>query len=291
LRRDALDRLLDAARRGERTLIVGILNVTPDSFSDGGRFAVTEDAVAEGCRLWDEGADIIDVGGESTRPGASVVPVSEELRRVVPVVEALAKRCPAPISVDTRKARVAEAAIAAGADLVNDVSAMTADPDMLGVVAGSGSAVCLMHMQGAPDTMQDNPTYSDVVREVRSYLSERAEAAISAGVCPSRIVLDPGFGFGKTLEHNLELLRRLSEIADLGFPVMAGTSRKSMLGRILDGKPPSDRIEGTAATVAIAIAKGASLVRVHDVRIMARVARVADAVSRPGWRPQPSDLR
>lgn len=268
------------ARSGERTLIVGILNVTPDSFSDGGRYYDTNAALAHAHRMVEEGADILDVGGESTRPGAAPVPPDEELRRVLPVVEALAQDCSVPISIDTRKACVARAACRKGASLINDVSALTADPEMVAVAVETGAAVCLMHMRGTPETMQKDPRYDDVVTEVRDYLRQRAEDAIASGVAEDRVIVDPGFGFGKTLEHNLALLRRLPEIAELGFPVLVGTSRKSMLGTLLGGAPPDHRLEGTAATVALAIAGGASLVRVHDVGMMARVVRVADAVVR-----------
>lgn len=275
-----LSYLLSEARSGRRTLVVGILNVTPDSFSDGGIHLSVEAAVTHARQMLEEGADIIDVGGESTRPGADPVALDEELRRTVPVIEALMARHPAPISIDTRKAEVARQACQAGAVMINDVSALTADREMERVARDTGAAVCLMHMRGTPRTMQENPRYGDVVREVRAYLADRAARAIEMGIPSERIVVDPGFGFGKTLEHNLELLRRLCEIADLGYPVMVGTSRKSMLGTLLGGAPASDRLEGTAATVALAIANGASLVRVHDVRAMARVARVADAVVR-----------
>lgn len=271
---------LDLTLDRRRTLIVGILNVTPDSFSDGGRFAGPADAVRCARQLMEDGADIVDIGGESTRPGAAPVSVDEELRRVIPVVEALAGGPGPPISVDTRKARVADEACQAGAAMINDVSALSADPDMAGVAASHGVAVCLMHMLGTPETMQRDPRYGDVAAEVRDYLAGRAEYAVGAGIERGRIIVDPGFGFGKTLQHNLELMRRLPEIAALGYPVLVGTSRKSMLGQLLGGAPPENRLEGTAATVALAIAGGASLVRVHDVQAMARVARVADAVVR-----------
>jgi dihydropteroate synthase len=272
--------LLATVADRSRTLIAGILNVTPDSFSDGGRY-LRRDAAAQRAReMASVGADIIDIGGESTRPGADPVTLDEELGRVIPVIEALAQEPGLVISVDTRKAGVARRAIAAGAAMINDVSAMTADPEMLEVAAGSGAAICLMHMRGTPATMQLAPVYDDVVREVADYLRERAEAAVAAGVDRRRIILDPGFGFGKTLEHNLALLRRLGEIARIGYPVMVGTSRKSMLGALLGGASPEDRAEGTAATVALAIANGASMVRVHDVREMWRVVTVADAVVR-----------
>lgn len=280
----ALDALMEDARSGRRTLVMGVLNVTPDSFSDGGRYLQKDAALRRALDMAASGADIIDVGGESSRPGAEPVPLEEELRRVLPVIADLAREPGLIVSVDTRKAEVARAAIEAGAAMVNDISAMTADPDMAPVVAASGVAVCLMHMQGTPQTMQVAPAYGDVVTDVREYLRERAAAARAAGIAEDRIIVDPGFGFGKTLEHNLEMLRRLREFTDLGYPILVGTSRKSMLGALLGGAPPEDRTEGTAATVALAVANGASMVRVHDVREMWRVVCVADAVVR-GFSP------
>jgi dihydropteroate synthase len=269
------DRTLDYSRR---TLVMGVLNVTPDSFSDGGAYPTHDAAIAAARQLASDGADIIDVGGESTRPGADDVPAHVEIARVLPVVEALAGSGEAVVSVDTCKPTVAEAALAAGAHMVNDVTGL-ADPAMVSVVARHDAAVTIMHMQGAPRTMQDNPHYDDVVREIASYLSDRAEAATRAGVDRSSILVDPGIGFGKTaLGHNLEILRRVDELASLGFPLLVGTSRKSFIGAILDGAAPDDRLEGTAATVALSIAGGANAVRVHDVREMSRVARVTDAV-------------
>ncbi len=269
------DKTLDYARR---TLIMGVLNVTPDSFSDGGIYPSPDAAVAAARRLVSDGADIIDVGGESTRPGAADVNASEEMSRVLPVIEALVQACDIAVSVDTSKAAVADAALSAGAHMVNDVTGL-ADPAMMEVVARHGAAVTIMHMQGAPRTMQDDPQYSDVVQEIGAYLAERAETAAAAGIDRRAIVVDPGIGFGKTaLGHNLEILRRLDELAALGFPLLVGTSRKSFLGALLDGAPPDDRREGTAATVATSIVGGANAVRVHDVREMSRVARVADAV-------------
>ncbi len=259
---------------------MGILNVTPDSFSDGGRYLQRDAALRRGVEMASAGADIIDVGGESTRPGSQSVPADEEMRRVLPVIEGLAAEPGLVISVDTRKAAVARAALEAGASMVNDISALTADPEMADVVASHGASVCLMHMRGTPATMQADPQYDDVVAEVAKYLRERAEAAVEAGIERDLIVIDPGFGFGKTLYHNLEMLRRIREFTALGYPVMVGTSRKSMLGALLGGVSPEDRTEGTAATVALAIAGGASLVRVHDVREMWRVVSVTDAVVR-----------
>jgi len=262
-----------------RPLIMGVLNVTPDSFSDGGRYATTGEAIEQGRRLSAEGADIIDVGGESTRPGSEPVPVEVELERVVPVVRELAQELRTPISIDTQKARVAEAALEAGAEMINDVSALRSDPAMAALAASSGAAVVLMHMQGDPKTMQLRPHYGEVVGEVADWLAERVEAAVSAGVKRDRLLVDPGFGFGKTLGHNLELLRRLGELHRLGLPVVAGTSRKSMIGAILD-RPVQERLNGTLATVACAVLAGCHVVRVHDVAPTLEVVKVCEAVRR-----------
>jgi dihydropteroate synthase len=243
---------------------MGIVNVTPDSFSDGGAFLEPEAAVAHAKRLLDEGAALVDVGGESTRPGSAGVAANEELRRVEPVLERLAG---VPVSIDTSKAEVAQRALALGALMVNDVTALREDPELAGVVADSGAYLCLMHMQGEPRTMQDEPRYEDVVAEVAAFLEERLAFAVSAGVPEERIGLDPGIGFGKTVEHNLELLARVGEIAALGRPVVVGASRKRFLGRLL-GDP--DALTGpVAAGVAVAVLayeRGASIFRVHDVR-------------------------
>jgi dihydropteroate synthase len=262
----------------QRVHVMGIVNVTPDSFSDGGRFLDPEAAVEHGLRLAEEGADLLDVGGESTRPGADPVAPDVETERVVGVVEALAAKAGVPVSIDTSKAVVARAALDAGAQIVNDVAAGRADPDLLDVAAERGAPMVLMHMRGEPRTMQEDPRYADVVGEVSRFLAERAGAAMAAGLDPSRIAVDPGFGFGKTREHNLVLLRRLRELRCLGFPIVAGTSRKSFIGASLGGLEAGERLEGTAATVAIAVANGASVVRVHDVREMARVVRMVEAV-------------
>jgi dihydropteroate synthase len=230
--------------------------------------------------MLDAGADIVDVGGESTRPGSEPVDAETELARVLPVIERLSERTNAAISVDTTKSRVAAAALAAGAAMVNDVSAMTRDPRMAEIVAANGAAICLMHMRGTPATMQALTDYEDVVTEVRSWLSDRVRAAEAAGIPRERIVVDPGFGFAKTVDQNLELVRRLSEIASLGCPVLLGPSRKSTIGAVLGGLPVHQRLEGTAAVVALAIANGAAIVRVHDVLEMTRVARMTDAIVR-----------
>jgi dihydropteroate synthase len=243
--------------------IMGVVNVTPDSFSDGGEFLDPERAVAHGERLAGDGAHILDVGGESTRPGAEPVAAEEELRRVLPVVEALAGG-DAAVSIDTAKADVARRALEAGATIVNDVSAFRFDPDLAAVVAGAGVECCLMHMLGEPRTMQRDPRYDDVVSDVRAFLEERVAFAVAEGVSEERIWVDPGIGFGKTLEHNLELLRRLDEIVAIGRPVVIGTSRKSFLGR-LTGRNEKERIPGTIATNVLALERGATIFRVHDV--------------------------
>jgi dihydropteroate synthase len=267
---------------------MGILNVTPDSFSDGGRFFDPEIAVKHAIALVEDGADILDIGGESTRPGADPVGVDEEIRRVVPVIEAARGMLDVPISIDTAKAEVADAALDAGAVIVNDVSAGRFDPKMLELVARSGGAVILMHMLGEPRTMQKDPSYRDVVKDVRDFLAARAEAAIAAGVARDKIVVDPGFGFGKTREHNLRMLKELRAFTELGFPVLAGTSRKSFIGTTLD-LPVEERLEGTAATVALAVVNGAAIVRVHDPGPMRRVASMVEAVLEAGGDPADGD--
>ena len=246
----------------ERPLIMGVVNVTPDSFSDGGLFADTARAVAHARRLVEEGADILDLGGESTRPGAAPVPLAEERRRVMPVLEALVD-CGIPVSVDTRKPELMREAVAAGAAMVNDICALTV-PGALEAVAQAPVAVCLMHMQGDPGTMQANPSYRDVVSEVRDYLAGRIAAAEAAGIARERIVVDPGFGFGKNLEHNLTLLRGLAGFRSLGTVLMAGLSHKTMLGK-LTGREPQERVHASVAAALLAAQNGAHIVRVHDV--------------------------
>ncbi|MGB2867623.1 MAG: dihydropteroate synthase [Bacteroidota bacterium] len=258
-----------------RTHIMGILNVTPDSFSDGGKFTTVSQAVDHGKRMVDEGADFLDVGGESTRPGSDPLPVEEELQRVLPVIRQLARECRVPISVDTYKAAVAEACLSEGAVIVNDISALTQDAHMARTIAKHGGSAVLMHMRGTPRTMQQNPAYSNVTREVSEYLGTQAKKAQEAGI--TQIAVDPGIGFGKNLEHNLQLIRELRTICSLGYPVLIGPSRKSFLGTILD-LPVTERLEGTAAAVAVSIMNGANVVRVHDVREMKRVAKVVDAL-------------
>lgn len=275
---------------GERTLIMGIVNVTPDSFSGDGlgrpAGATVAAAVAQATAMVADGADVLDVGGESTRPGGEPVPADEEIERVMPVIEALRAALDVPISVDTSKAAVADAALRAGADLVNDVWALAADDGMAAVVAAARVPVVLMHNRSARATVTatigghyDDVRYDDVVAAVRAGLAARVAAAVAAGVDPARIVLDPGIGFGKTPAQNLELLDRTDELRALGYPLLVGPSRKSFIGQILD-LPAHDRVEGTAAAVAVAIARGADIVRVHDVRAMARVARMTDAIVR-----------
>ena len=264
---------------------MGVVNVTPDSFSDGGLFLEPDAAVAHGERLAGEGADILDIGGESTRPasaaygeGADPVPEDEELARVLPVVERLAAGgAGARISIDTTKAAVARAALAAGASIVNDVSAFRSSPEMAGLVADAGADCCLMHMLGEPRTMQDAPRYDDVVSDVKAFLEERLAFAVREGVREDRIHLDPGIGFGKTLEHNLELLRRLRELAAIGRPLVFGVSRKSFLGRLTGREVPADRAFATAAANVLAFERGATIFRVHDVAATRDALRVAAA--------------
>jgi dihydropteroate synthase len=262
---------------------MGIVNVTPDSFSDGGLFLDADAAVEHGRRLASEGAAILDIGGESTRPGSDAVPEDEERRRVLPVVERLAACAGASalrISIDTTKSGVARAALDAGATIVNDVSAFRFDPSLAGVVAGSGADCCLMHMLGEPRTMQEDPRYDDVVSEVRSFLEERLAFAVSEGVDESRVWLDPGIGFGKTVEHNLELLRRLDELVAIGRPLVIGTSRKSFLGKLAGGRDEGERLPGTIATNVLALERGATVFRVHDVAQNADALNVAAATFR-----------
>ncbi|MDP9187991.1 MAG: dihydropteroate synthase [Actinomycetota bacterium] len=267
----------------KRVRLMGIVNVTPDSFSDGGLFLDPERAIAHGRELAAAGADILDVGGESTRPGAEAVGAAEELERVEPVVEGLAgERGPgARISIDTSKRAVAEAALDAGAEIVNDVGALRADPQLAGLCAERGCEVVLMHMLGDPRTMQRNPVYDDVVDDVRAFLAERIGFALSQGIAEELISIDPGIGFGKTAGHNLELLRRLGELCELGRPIVIGTSRKSFIGA-LAGAEVGERLGGTIATNAIAYANGAEVLRVHDVGPVREALSVAEAILDPG---------
>jgi dihydropteroate synthase len=254
--------------------LMGVVNVTPDSFSDGGLFLDAEAAVAHGRELAEQGAEILDVGGESTRPGAEEVSAEEEVARVEPVIASLAKM--ATVSIDTSKAAVAEAALDAGATIVNDVTALS-HPEIGALCAERGTGLVLMHMQGDPRTMQEDPSYDDVVDDVKAFLAQRMEAAIGMGVAEELIWLDPGIGFGKTLDHNLELLRRLGELRELGRPLVVGTSRKSFIGKI-DGSAVGDRLGGTIASSVLAAAEGADVLRVHDVAETAQATKVASAI-------------
>ena len=261
----------------ERVLVMGVLNVTPDSFSDGGRFHRVDAAVAHAEQLEAEGADLLDIGGESSRPGARPVSLEEELARVLPVVEALAGRIRVPLSVDTTKAEVARRSLGAGVDIINDISALCGDPEMAEVIARAEAGLILMHMQGTPATMQDHPAYTAVVEEVRDFLWARVEAAVGAGIDPERIAVDPGLGFGKTCEQSLALLGGLSAFRALGRPLVIGPSRKSFVGSVLD-RPLGEREWGTAAAVAAGVLQGAHVIRVHFVAQMRDVARMAQAI-------------
>jgi dihydropteroate synthase len=271
--------ILDCAGRPldlSRTAIMGILNVTPDSFSDGGIFLARDAAVAHTLAMVEEGADVIDVGGESTRPGAQAVSVQEELDRVIPVIEALARAVPVPISIDTSKPEVMRAAVAAGAGLINDVRALR-EAGAIETAAALQVPVCLMHMQGEPRSMQHHPAYTDVAGEVRDFLRERIDACVAAGIPRQRLVVDPGFGFGKTVGHNLELLRRLGELRALGAPILAGLSRKSMIGALFE-LPVAQRLHASVALALIAVQNGAAILRVHDVRATREAIRMFEAV-------------
>jgi dihydropteroate synthase len=271
--------VLDCGARAldlQRTAIMGVLNVTPDSFSDGGHYFSCDAAVVQAVRMAEEGADILDIGGESTRPGAQPVSVQEELGRVIPVIEAVAKSVSLPISIDTSKPEVMRAAVAAGAGLINDVRALR-EPGALEAAASLNVPVCLMHMQGEPRSMQVSPGYRDVVTEVRDFLRKRIEVAAAAGIPHERIVIDPGFGFGKGVAHNLELLRDLGSLRALGVPVLAGLSRKSLIGALL-GLPVDQRVSASVALALIAVQNGAQIVRVHDVRATREAIRMWEVV-------------
>ncbi len=271
---------MSVARAGDssagKTLVMGVLNVTPDSFYGPSRIDGAHAALSRAREMVHDGADILDIGGESTRPGSEPVGSAEELRRIVPVFEALAGQG-FRLSIDTYRAETARRALALGATMVNDITGLRGDSEMAGVVAQSGAECVIMHMQGGPESMQTAPNYSDVMDEIGAFFEDRLEFSRNAGIAENRIWLDPGFGFGKSVGHNLVILRHLAEFKRFGRPVMIGTSNKSTIGAVL-GLPPEDRLEGTAATVALAIANGADAVRVHDVRAMARVARMSDAV-------------
>ncbi len=265
----------------QKTYIMGILNVTPDSFSDSGVYFNKDRAAEHALRMEDEGADIIDIGGESTRPGAESISVKEELRRVVPVIEVLVKKIKIPISIDTYKSSVAKAALSAGASMVNDISGLRFDPEMPEVVAQHKVPVVIMHIKGTPKTMQKNPTYEALIPEIMDYLRKGIEIARNAGVPDEKIIIDPGIGFGKTVEHNLETIKCLNEFTGFEKPILLGPSRKSFIGKILGDLPVTERLEGTAAAIAIGIFNGANIIRVHDVKAMARVAKMADVIKRP----------
>jgi dihydropteroate synthase len=268
---------------GPDPILMGVLNVTPDSFSDGGDFQDPEKAAARAATMLDEGAQVVDVGGESTRPGSDPVSPEEELRRVVPVIQEIMAELPdAIVSVDTYRSGTAEAALRAGARIVNDVTALRGDPRLADVVAGARCPVVLMHMLGEPKTMQRDPRYGDVVREVRDFLAGRAERAVAAGVEKENVILDPGIGFGKTLEHNLALLENLDSLVELGFPVLVGASRKSFIGKITGVEEARERVPGTVAANVIAYERGATFFRVHDVRANREALAVAQAILNAG---------
>ncbi len=264
---------------GTNTHVMGILNVTPDSFSDGGNYLDVQKAIAHAETMVTQGATLIDIGGESSRPGAPSISVDEELARVIPVIRALADALDVPLSVDTRKAKVAQRALEVGAHIVNDITALSGDPDMPTIIAKMEAGVVLMHMKGTPRTMQQAPEYNDVASEIFAWLEEKIRNAEAQGIDPERIMIDPGIGFGKTTEHNLEILKRLSEFRALNKPLLIGTSRKSFIGNVL-GSPVTERLDGTIATVCWAIAHGADIVRVHDVKANVRAAQMTDALYR-----------
>lgn len=265
----------------DRTMVMGILNVTPDSFSDGGSYGSTDAAVDRAVSMVEDGADVIDIGGESSRPNADPVSDEEELNRVIPVIESLADRVKVPISIDTYKPQVARAALDAGASIINDITGFIS-PEMCLLAAERKCPAILMHMKGMPQTMQINPMYNDLMDEVSAYFRERIAAVVEAGLPEEYIILDPGIGFSKTAEHNLEILRKMADFKSLGLPILIGTSRKAFIGKTLDGVSAQERAFGTAATVAIGIANGANIIRVHDVKEMSQVARVSDAILRQG---------
>lgn len=264
----------------KKTYVMGILNVTPDSFSDGGLYFSEKQAIEQAFKLLEEGADIIDIGGESTRPGSEPVSIDEEIRRTIPVIKALSREIKVPISIDTYKAEVARHALDAGASMVNDISGLRFDPEMVRVVAKYDVPVIVMHIKGRPKDMQENPVYEALIPEIIDYLRISIRLAIKFGIKEDRIIIDPGIGFGKTFEHNLEIINNLKEFALLERPVAIGVSRKAFIGKILGDLPPQERLEGTAAAVAISVYNGANIIRVHDVKEMARVIKVVDSIMR-----------
>lgn len=263
----------------DHTNIMGVLNVTPDSFSDGGKFLEKERAIEQGIRMAEGGADIIDVGGESTRPFSEPVTAEEEMERVIPVIETLSKKVSVPISIDTYKSRVAMEALGSGASIINDVTALRGDPHMAELASREGVPVILMHMKGTPADMQKNPTYDDLMGEIMSFLMESAHKAIESGIRKDMIIIDPGIGFGKTFDHNLQILKNLSQLKDTGYPVLIGPSRKAFIGEIT-GKPPSERDVGTISAIVAGILNGADIVRVHNVEMAKDAVAVADAIKR-----------
>ena len=263
----------------ERTHIMGVLNVTPDSFSDGGRFLEKDRAVEQGIRMAEAGADIIDVGGESTRPFSEPVSADEEMNRVIPVIESLSREINIPISIDTYKSVVAREALSAGASIINDITALRGDPEMAGLASRQGVPVILMHMKGTPSDMQKNPTYDDLMGEIISFLMESARMAISHGIKKDMIIVDPGIGFGKTFDHNLQIIKELGQLKGTGYPVLIGPSRKAFIGEIT-GRPPSERDVGTISAIVAGILNGADIVRVHNVEMAKDAVAVADAIKR-----------
>jgi dihydropteroate synthase len=263
-----------------KTLVMGILNVTPDSFSDGGRFSDLDRALRQAERMAREGADIIDIGGESTRPGAAAVSADEESRRVLPVIEELARRLPLPLSIDTRNAETARRALEAGASMLNDVSGLRHDPETARTAAAFGVPVAVMHIEGNPKDMQDDPRYDDLFGEITDYLAESIAIAVAAGVAHDMIIVDPGIGFGKTLDHNLLIIKGLEKFKSLCKPILVGVSRKSFIGRVLGGLPAGERLIGSAAAAALCVLNGASIIRAHDVKETVEAVKIADAVRR-----------
>lgn len=264
----------------KKTYIMGVLNVTPDSFSDGGLYLDREKAVEQGLKLVSEGADIIDIGGESSRPGSSPITAEEEINRTIPVISSLSKLVEVPISIDTYKSEVASRAIDAGASIVNDISGLRFDPQMAKVLSESNVAVIIMHIKGTPKNMQINPVYEALIPEILDYLRESIAICRKHGIPDENIIIDPGIGFGKTFEHNLEIINNLREFSLLGKPIAIGVSRKAFIGKILGDVPPSQRLEGTASAVAISVYNGANIIRVHDVSEMSKVVKIADAIKR-----------
>lgn len=265
---------------GDRTYIMGILNVTPDSFSDGGEFNALDTALQQAQQMIQQGADIIDIGGQSTRPGAQQIPLEEELNRVIPVIQALREKSDVVISVDTTRAEVAQEAIAVGADIINDISGATFDPEMLPTVAQMRVPIILMHIRGNPETMQTLTDYQDVVAEIKLFLQQKIDEALKIGIKKEHLIIDPGIGFAKNYQQNITILRNIDRFKQMGYPLLIGTSRKSFIGQILEKNEPKDRVWGTAGSCSYAITQGADILRVHDVGIIADVAKVTDAICR-----------